>query len=84
MRAEAGDIWDRVRPRVRTARLITRGYADFNKEAMPMPENQTPPSKRRRYRRREIKIEAPKLRQMAEQERRTGEGARTADGRHGR
>lgn len=40
-----------------------------------MPEKQTPPSQRRRYRRRETHIEAPKLRKMSEPERQVADSA---------
>ncbi|MGH3433303.1 MAG: hypothetical protein ACRDQB_10755 [Thermocrispum sp.] len=42
---------------------------------MDIPEQQKPPSQRRKYRRREITIEEPRLRKMSEQERRAGEAA---------
>lgn len=45
------------------------------KEVLAMGANQKPPSQRRRYRRREIHIAEPKLRQMTEAERRAGEAA---------
>lgn len=42
-----------------------------------MPEKQTPPSQRRRCRRREIYIEEPQLRRMSESERQAADAALT-------